>query len=81
MDFAEGNDRIDLRQIDANHGLDGNQAFVLTEGTPERGELSVRYDASTGMTVIDANVDLDPAIEMTINLAGKHDLTSGDFFL
>jgi Ca2+-binding RTX toxin-like protein len=80
-DFTQGEDKIDLHRLNADRNLDGNQAFVLTDGTPGAGELSVHYDASTGMTVINGNVDNDRTSELTIYLAGEHNLTADDFIL
>ena len=80
VDFARG-DKIDLRQIDANASFKGDQAFVLAKGAPGTAELSVRYDASTGTTVIEANVDKDRDPELTIHLAGQYQLTTDDFIL
>lgn len=82
MDFAQGEDKIDLRRIDASRKMGGDQAFVLADdGAPGTGELGIRIDASTGMTVIEGNVDDDQNSELIIYLAGEHTLTSDDFML
>ncbi len=81
QDFTRGQDKIDLSELDANRGASGDQAFVITNGAPGAGELSIHFDANTGNTVINANVDHEAAPELTIVLAGEHHLTASDFIL
>jgi Ca2+-binding RTX toxin-like protein len=87
MDFTAG-DKIDLRTIDANTMVSGDQAFQIitgsftkTPGTKTPGQLEVAFDAASGNTVITGNTDADTAAEFMIQLSGKITLTAGDFLL
>jgi Ca2+-binding RTX toxin-like protein len=80
-DFQLGADWIDLRRIDANAGLSGNQAFSWI-GTGEftaAGQL--RYAQANGVTIIYGNTDADLTPELQIELTGAFTLHSYDFIL
>lgn len=86
LDFAQGDDRIDLSAIDANtqRGASGNQtfSFIGTGGfTKTAGEL--RYDPSNfvGQTRLYGDVNGDGKADMEIRLDGTLLLTADDFLL
>ena len=83
-DFAPGQDRIDLANIDADPRQPGDQAFHwLGQGalgtTP--GDLS--WFGSGGDTIIQGSTDTDRAAEFQIQLNGDvgPSLAAGDFYL
>lgn len=77
--FVRGQDKIDLRPIDANPSLTGNQAFtVVSAFTSARGE--VQLFESGADTIIRVDGDLDAAVDMTIRVIGVH-LTASDLLL
>ncbi|MBK4214355.1 M10 family metallopeptidase C-terminal domain-containing protein [Paracoccus caeni] len=88
-DFTQGEDRIDLRQIDASSILSGNNAFEFTNsgklGTTNAGVVTyVQFDrpgTANDVTVIVIDTDADAAAEAKIRLSGLYDLTADDFFL
>jgi hypothetical protein len=78
-DWQSG-DKIDLRLIDANLTVAGDQAFTLISGkftTP--GQIQITQ--KNGDTYINLNNDADSGIEATIVLSGLHTLTASDFVL
>jgi Ca2+-binding RTX toxin-like protein len=80
-DFARG-DRIDLRAIDANAGVGGNQAFAfigLGAFTGVAGQL--HYALTTGGAVLSGDVDGDAVADFSLFLAGVSTLREGDFIL
>lgn len=82
-DFVHGADRIDLRGIDANSKVTGNQAFAFIGS--ERfhkvaGELHT-YRLSDGNTYISGDINGDGAAEFAIKVLGKHVFVSSDFIL
>jgi Ca2+-binding RTX toxin-like protein len=80
-DFT-GADHIDLRQIDADEGVKGNQAFHFGRTTGHAADLVVRYDAAHNLTTVLLYTDGDNAADAQISLAGDHrSLTAGDFML
>ncbi|MDS4012184.1 MAG: M10 family metallopeptidase C-terminal domain-containing protein [Defluviicoccus sp.] len=88
-DFAPGHDKIDLRDIDANSVLAGNNAFVLRGTGPfttsSEGELRYqKYDnagTANDYTVIFGDTDADTASEFQIKLQGLVTLSQADFIL
>lgn len=75
MKGSSGNaDRIDLSLIDANPSLSGNQAFkFVTSFTAAKGE--VRFVTQGTDTIVQVDIDSDPAPEMIIrvvNVTGLH---------
>jgi serralysin len=84
-DFRRNEDRIDLSPIDADAGVDGNQAFQFL---PQAGAAftaagQVRYvkDAAKGVTYVEGNVNADLAPDFRIELKGLLDLQQSDFIL
>jgi Ca2+-binding RTX toxin-like protein len=77
VDFnaAEG-DRIDLRAIDANAALDGDQAFAMvTAFTGAGGEARVTYAAATNSTMLWLDLDGDKTADFALIIDGN--VTSG----
>ncbi len=73
---ASAGDQIDLRDIDANVGLGGNQAFTFINGaafsaTNAAGQL--RYNSLTGL--LQGSTDADTAAEFEISLTGNPSLS------
>ena len=63
--FQSGLDRIDLRGIDANTLVDGNQAFVFTNSfTGAAGQLMYSSGRLSG------DIDGDARADFTLNVAG-----------
>ena len=82
MDFARGEDDIDLRRIDANEDLRGNQAFDFIGREKfhrEAGEL--RYEAKGGSTFISGDTDGDGKADFLLVLEDVAKVKSGDFIL
>lgn len=64
-------DLIDLHRIDADAGAPGDQAFHQVGAfTGAAGELTVAYDAGTGLTTISGDVDGDGAADLAITATG-----------
>ena len=74
-------DRIDLRTIDANPFVFGDQAFVFRDNLGFNGTGQVRWFNSGGNTFVALNTDLDLAPEMLIQLNGIYNLDAVDFLL
>ncbi|HEX8233460.1 MAG TPA: calcium-binding protein [Caulobacteraceae bacterium] len=74
----DSGDQIDLRAIDADVALAGDQAFHLNAGASrfsdahDNGELILRYDSGRDVTYIKADVDGDNVADLVITLDGKH---------
>lgn len=86
MDFestapAAQNDLIDLRAIDANPQLTGDQAFrFIGDGAfTSVGQVQVRFEE--GDTILRANVAGNLVAELTVRIEGLHVLDAGDFLL
>lgn len=79
FEHAEG-DRINLRKIDANTGLGGDQAFNLIDsaGFSETAQ-ELRSWIKKGNTYIAGDTDGDGVADFRIMLEGKHDLVDADF--
>ncbi|WP_262271038.1 M10 family metallopeptidase [Microvirga yunnanensis] len=78
QDFLPGSDRIDLRTIDANTAVGGDQAFVFIGAkafTGESGQLAF----SGG--VLSGDVNGDRIADFRINVAGITALAATDFIL
>ncbi|MBD2746545.1 M10 family metallopeptidase C-terminal domain-containing protein [Microvirga sp. BT688] len=77
-DFVSGTDRIDLRSIDANTKLSGNQAFSFIGGsafTGKAGQLNFRDGVLSG------DVNGDEMADFQISLPAVLSLKSTDFYL
>ena len=81
-DFLSG-DRIDVIGIDANVVAvgDGAFSFIGTEAFSAAGQLRYSFDAVTGQTVIEGNINVNVAADFQIALLGNHTLVAGDFLL
>ena len=82
QDFAVGLDRVDLRAIDANSVVAGDQAFQwlgMVKFTGTAGEL--RFIHSGSSTIVQGDVDGDRASDFGILLAGTLVLSAADFLL
>lgn len=83
VDFDPGVDRLDVSQIDANAGKNGNQQFTFKgegDGTfTAAGE--VEYASFHGNTLVWLNNDADSGRDSAILLKGVHDLSVSDFVL
>ncbi len=72
MDLG-ADDFIDLRNIDANVNVAGNQSFTqVDELTGEAGQLTLTWLPSAGFTLLSADVDGDGVADMRIVLYGDH---------
>jgi Ca2+-binding RTX toxin-like protein len=81
-DFTSGQDTIDLKGIDANSALTGDQSFTFIGAhafSHTAGEL--HYEEVGGNTVVTADINGDGAADFTLRLDGLHTLTSHDFIL
>lgn len=81
-DFTSGQDKLDLKSLDANSSLTGNQAltFIGTHAfTHTAGEL--HYQVIGGNTFVSADFNGDGSADFTLQLDGLHTLTSHDFVL
>jgi Ca2+-binding RTX toxin-like protein len=88
-DFTQGQDRIDLRGIDA-FGVGGTNAAFVWNGTSAfssttageaRYQLFDAVGTADDYTVVFLDNDADTAVEMAIRLHGLHTLTAADFML
>lgn len=79
---AKQKDRIDLRAIDANTALDGNQSFsfIGKNGFHNKaGEL--RYEKVSGGMVVYGDVDGDATPDFAISVKGVSSISKGYFYL
>jgi Ca2+-binding RTX toxin-like protein len=77
--FVRFQDKIDLRLIDANLSVSGNQKFhVVSAFTGDTGEVRVVH--SGAHTILQIDGDRDAAIDMTIRVLNVH-LSASDLLL
>jgi len=77
-DFEAGIDKLDLRGIDAMASVAGNQDFVLdANGDFAQGEIRLVDHGS--FLMLEANADLDAAVELAIRFDGIGTLSASDF--
>lgn len=81
VDFQRGLDWIDLRRIDANAGISGNQAFSWIGSAEFNAAGQLRYVQANGVTTLYGNTDADLTPEFQIELTGALTLHSYDFIL
>ena len=84
LDFSHAQgDLIDLRAIDANTGVGGNQAFQFIQTGAfgnHAGELNYKVDAD-GNALISGDVNGDGTADFTILALSVHTLVAADFLL
>lgn len=83
--FVTGSDKIDLSRIDANTGVEGDQAFTfIGEGAfTAAGQLRLVYVQDfNGLRVnIEGDIDGDGVADLVIQVLPDQPLTGSDFFL
>lgn len=79
MNFVSGIDDLDLRGIDANTALQGNQAFAFS-GT-NAGNFSVWYRDIGADLVVSGDTNGDGIADFQIQIAGIDSLAATDFLL
>ncbi|MBP7704473.1 MAG: VCBS repeat-containing protein [Caulobacter sp.] len=76
LSFADG-DRIDLSVIDADTGLDGDQAFTFADRfTKVAAQAVLTYDAASNVSLVRLDVDGDGRADITFRIDG--DARGGD---
>lgn len=83
-DFTPGVDDLDLSTIDARSATPAvNDAFTFlaVRGAAFTGAGQVRWYQSSGVTLVEANLDANLAPDLQIQLTGLKTLSSGDFVL
>lgn len=82
-DFVQGQDKIDLFDIDANSTVTGNQAFTFVGDNwlTAPGHLGFYHDVKPGTTSVQGDLNGDLAPDFYIELAGVYTLTAADFVL
>jgi serralysin len=81
-DFQTGLDKINLRAIDADATLSGDQAFHFTPGGQFDGRAgSLRFVNSAGDTLVLVDLNGDKVTDFAIQLEGSHQLAATDFIL
>ncbi|WP_134499746.1 M10 family metallopeptidase [Microvirga pakistanensis] len=77
-DFLRGSDRIDLRSIDANTRMSGDQAFSFIGGKAFTGSAGqLKFSAG----VLSADVNGDRTADFQVNVSGLSVLAATDFLL
>lgn len=80
-DFVVGTDKIDLRLIDANLKVAGNQEFRFLGQTSTAQANGLGFDFVNGNTRIFGDADGDAnTVEFQVVLTGQKNLTASDFF-
>ena len=90
-DFTLHSDIIDVTGIDANGNLAGSPAFAFVGeivsivggvGHLGRGQIGYHYETIGGVdhTIVEGNVNANPAADFQIDLVGRYLLRTGDFF-
>ncbi|MGF9758001.1 M10 family metallopeptidase [Microvirga sp. 0TCS3.31] len=78
MDFMRGDDRLDLRGVDANTLKDGNQAFTFIGGSGSHHKAGeVRFKSG----VVSGDVNGDGIADFRIKMAALSKMSKGDFYL
>lgn len=82
-DFTRGQDRIDLSQIDANPGAEGDQAFSFVGRGSDSGWGEAPGQLRYAGGILSINTDTDAAAEYQIQLVGRVPavLSAADFVL
>jgi serralysin len=77
-DFTRGTDHIDLRSIDANTKISGNQAFTFIGSSAFDGKAG---ELMFGHGVLLADVNGDKLADFGVNIANISTLSKYDFYL
>lgn len=77
-DFDHGSDHIDLRSIDANTGIAGNQAFTFIGKSAFHGKAGELHFADS---IVSGDVNGDGKADFKIIVAGLSTMSKGDFYL
>ena len=81
-DFTRGADKIDLRTIDANSEMSGNQAFKFIGARGFHGEEGeLHYRAYAGGVIVEGDVNGDGRADFRIEVEGASSLGKADFIL
>jgi Ca2+-binding RTX toxin-like protein len=80
-DFTPGPDRIDLRSLDANGAVAGDQAFRFIGEDPLTGMGQLRFALAGTSTLVQGSTDRDAAPEFEFELAGTLAFGTEDFLL
>lgn len=83
-DFVQGQDVIDLSQIDADGAAAGNGTFTFLTGITiplGQGSVQVVQDAAANVTKVNLRIAGDTTIDGVIELSGLLALTAADFVL
>jgi Ca2+-binding RTX toxin-like protein len=87
-DFKRGADHINLRDIDANSKISGNQTFTFigeSRFTMKAGQLNIWQSDTSGTandyTLVKADANGDGKMDFAINVKGLVDFTASDFIL
>ena len=79
VNFRTGSDDIDLRLMDANTDIDGDQAFSFTGRTASANAI---WTSKIGRnTIVHGDVDGDGVADFQIQLNGTSKIVAGDFLL
>ena len=78
QDFVSGTEHIDLRTIDANTALAGDQGFSFIGGSPFTGQIG-QLNFSNG--VLSGDVNGDKVADFRINVPSVSTLAPTDFYL
>jgi serralysin len=71
FDAGEG-DLVDLARIDANAGLEGDQAFTFVNSfTNTAGQAVLTFDAGTGVTTLSLDVNGDGQADFAVRFDGS----------
>jgi Ca2+-binding RTX toxin-like protein len=82
IDFTHGEDHIRLNFVDANIGLDGDQAFAfMGTGAFDGHAGELRYEQVSGNAYVSGDTNGDGIADFMFRLDGLHTLTTGDFTL
>lgn len=82
MDFVHGEDRLDLRQIDANISTMADEAFsFIGTGAFSGASGQLRYEAFAGGVTVLADLNGDMVADFSFNLLDQTKLIAGDFML
>lgn len=84
LDFNKGEDKIDLRNIDANTKRAGDQAFTFSKletFTKVAGQLHVRYDYRYASDIVEGDTDGNGVADFQIQIKNYKFMSASDFYL